>query len=324
MISGVTGTSMPALTGTGIPQRAVPEPAASEDNGGLRTFGTMILSATMTFTRAFKKPTGRRGVIMLSDHEKVEQRERLRYLCSLIKSARIPVCPMNGALCLVPFRIFQERTLAAEQMAHALQEDMGTLLHNFKLRCPATVLVTGMDEEKGFQELVRRVGAPRTVEQRFGKGFKVWAIPSAEQLDGVSAHACGAFEMWIYDLFKRPAAVNESGNMDLYSLLCKVRSTVRPQLERILKAGFQSRSDGWKNSLLFSGCYFAATGGSPDKQAFVRSVLDKLPSEQADLEWTEDARLENQRIQTWSRLVFFLDALLGLGLLALWIYRFKG
>jgi hypothetical protein len=47
--------------------------------------------------------------------------------------------------------------------------------------------------------------------------------------------------------------------------------------------------------VLFSGCYFAATGPKSDRQAFVSGLLNKLYDEQEDIEWTNGALREDRR-----------------------------
>jgi hypothetical protein len=73
--------------------------------------------------------------------------------------------------------------------------------------------------------------------------------------------------------------------------------------------------------MLFSGCYFAATGETEDRQAFVRSVFDKLPSEQEELEWTDEALEWDARCQVWANLGFAANAILALVVVGTIVYR---
>ena len=60
-------------------------------------------------------------------------------------------------------------------------------------------------------------------------------------------------------------------------------------------------------ALLFGGCYFAATGETEDRQAFVKAVLEKLPEQQEELQWTEAAYREDQRYQLAARFALAID-----------------
>ena len=59
------------------------------------------------------------------------------------------------------------------------------------LRCSVTALVTGIEEESGFRELVRRVGRDKARDSRFGKGFSEDNEPLGERLEALAIHACG-------------------------------------------------------------------------------------------------------------------------------------
>ena len=81
----------------------------------------------------------------------------------------------------------------------------------------------------------------------------------------------------------------------LYAMLCKVRRTLKTRLGDVLGKGFGYDRQSGNPPMLFSGCYFAATGPKSDRQAFVSGLLSKLYDEQEDIEWTEDALREDRR-----------------------------
>jgi hypothetical protein len=171
-----------------------------------------------------------------------------------------------------------------------------------------------MEREPGFLELVRRVGRERAASQRFGRGFDVRSVASPDELANLNEHVCGAFEDWVYTLFREKGALSRPGNTRLYALLCKVRCTLKRRLAEVLSAGFgigptQSRND---SPLMFSGCYFAATGETEDRQAFVHGVFEKLLNEQENLEWTRKA-LENDQRYLWAT---YLAIMIDVGLVA--------
>ena len=247
---------------------------------------------------------------------------RLEHVCRLLRKARQPVCPMNGILTLIPFGMID---CVADQVQTAAQRDLAILRSQLKLRCPLTVLVTEMEREAGFRELVRRVGPERAKNNRFGKSFNVWNAPTDEQLEAVGRHSCIAFEDWIYMLYKEREALRKPGNKKLFGLLCKIRGTFTQSLANVLADGFGYKPDRDpelnNRQFMFSGCYFAATGVTEDLQAFVRSVVhNKMSESEGELSWMEDAMVEEERYQLAANLftlVGLLSMLTFAGLIAI-------
>ena len=251
----------------------------------------------------------------LSSRDSAEQLERLQYVCRLIRRARQPVCSVNGILTLIPFSYLQAAPAEVEHLHRAIKNDLATLQQTLQLRASTIAMVTGMEDEQGFRELVRRVGRERATLQRFGHKFDVRRYATREELATLERHVCGTFEDWVYALFRERDALSHPGNTRLYGLLCKVRCHVATRLGDILSQGFgydpQRQSDDERT--FFSGCYFAATGESSDRQAFVRGVLDKLADENELVEWTEQARRDDRRYRRWAVVGYALAAVLLVG-----------
>jgi type VI protein secretion system component VasK len=240
---------------------------------------------------------------VLTAQEAAIQRRRFDHVCSLIARAREPVCPVNGVVALVPYEAVQVNPREAEGLQRALHGDLQTILKRLRLRCTVTVLFTGLERERGFSELVRRVGQQRAQTQRFGRGFDVASLATKEELAAFALHVCGAFEDWIYTLFREHGALSRPGNTHLFNLLCRVRFNLKSRLTDLLAEGLGYDGDAASEErLLVSGCYFAATGNSPDRQAFVKSVFDKLEEEQEAVEWTPSAQREFRLLKwlTWT------------------------
>ncbi len=123
----------------------------------------------------------------------------------------------------------------------------------------------------------------------------------------------------MYTLFREKGSLSKPGNTKLYALLCKIRRVVQSRLTNILVNGY-----GWDPDrasehapLFFGGCYFAATGDTQDRQAFVKGVFDKLPEQQEEVQWTEDASREEQKYQLMAQLALGLNTVLLLATLGL-------
>jgi hypothetical protein len=283
--------------------------------------GTMVFSGSSTFTPGAAAAAS--PPVNFSLAESAETMERLAYVCRMLKRARQPLCPANGVLAVLPFDVIQ-KSAADILVQRAARSDLDTLRRWLQLRCPVVALLSGMEEESGFRELVRRVGVERAKAQRFGKGFNVWNDPTPEQVEAVCAHACKAFEDWAYLLFREKDGLTRPGNKKLYALLCKIRTEFRSRLKNIVVGAFaDNRSpDGGLEPLMFGGCYFGAIGETEDRQAFIKSVFDKLVDSEEELEWGEEALREDDRYHAWTQALLVLDGLLlvAIGGFAVWLY----
>lgn len=302
------------------PAAAAETPGGGGSGSSLDIRGTMMatspdLRATVDLTTVAPGPRARS--IELRRDEIEHQDKRLAYLCRLLTRARRPVCPVNGTLLVFPLALMAADNTRGSTIKEAARTDVQSLLAGLRLRFPVVALVTGLEEEEGFAELVRRVGRDRASSQRFGKGFGVWDPPIDEQLEALGKHACGAFEDWAYHLFREKDALSKPGNRHLYSLVCRVRRTLEPKMNCILPEGFgfdREKEDDAPLLPLFGGCYFAATGGHPDRQAFVKGVFDRLPEQQAELEWTDAALREDgwYRALSWVGFILAVAAIAAL------------
>lgn len=254
---------------------------------------------------------------------------RLAHLCRLFRRLRDPLCPINGVIVSTPFRFLADGSQEmVNQILIALKADLACLRGALRVRCSVTHVVDSMEMETGFRELVRRVGAERSSVQRFGKGYGLWNLPAAPQLDAVVKHACGAFEDWSYLLFREGDGLSKPGNRHLYSLLCRIRSTFQPRLAHLIKSAYSLNASGPhaidREPLLFSGCYFVASGAMPDRQAFLASVFKKATNEEEELEWGSEALAEEDRMQMGVRILMVVNGALVATIVGLLIWYFQG
>ncbi len=255
-----------------------------------------------------------RSMISLTIDEGAEFTSRLEYVCQRLRRERQPVCPCNGVLTLLPFEIIKRGETEGVEVQRAAKADLEILRQVLALRCPIIALVSGMETEPGFRELMRRVGPKRAKQQRFGHRFNVWNPPIPDQIQALAAHACKAFEDFTYMLFQEKDGLTQYGNRKLYSLLCCVRSTLRTRLTNTLVAAYADETTdlyGSGEALLFGGCYFAATGDTEDRQAFVKGVLvDRLMELHGELDWSDRALKEDRRFHQLAQAGLLADGLL--------------
>ena len=254
-----------------------------------------------------------------------EATARLTHLCRLLRRLRDPLCPINGVLTVTPFGLLADGGQPEFRAALAgLKSDLACIRGNLRVRCGVTHLVSGMEKEAGFRELIRRVGPERAATQRFGKGFGLWNIPDPSQLEAVAKHACGAFEDWSYLLFREGEGLSRPGNRHLYALLCRIRAHFQTRLTHLLQAAYgrdpASASVTDQEPLLFSGCYFVADGPTPDRQGFLASVFGKMTREEEELEWGSEAVAEERRMQALVQSLLVINGVLVAAIVGMLIY----
>lgn len=221
--------------------------------------------------------------------------QELQHFCKLLRRIREPVCSLNGIVTLLQLEAIHGSSEEMEELFKAIRGDLATIQHAAQTRCPVTTLIVGLEKERGFRELLRRVGNDRSIAQRFGKRFDLETEPQPAQLANLSAHVCGAFEDWCYALFREEKSLSHPGNTRLYELLAKVRLGWKTKLGEILSQTIAAENVNESESpLLYSGCYVAASGDTPDRQGFVRAFLEKLKDEQEFVEWTPIAIKEDR------------------------------
>lgn len=304
------GGSSPA-TGAGTMTRAQMSGTMIPGGGGASTMQGMSDVST--------------SVAILSKQEANYQGARLEYLCHLISRSREPLCPLNGILTVTPFQMLRRGDEQCRQLATAVREDLRVVQRSARLRCAVVSLIGGMEHEKGFIELIRRVGSTRARDQRLGSSFKTWNPPTIERLQQLATNACGSFEDNIYSLFKEDDGYNKPGNDKLYSLICKTRGKFIEGLEFFLTDAYgmqDIRETDGSRPMLFSGCYFAATGEVEGAAGFLKSLFDQklYLLEQDNLQWTETALRDDATYHHWARFGMLVSGAMVLGLIGVFVY----
>lgn len=280
-------------------------------------------SATRSLPVEVAAPESRSTAVSSQDLQL--RRRQLRHVCQLLRRERRRLCGTNGVLATAPFAMLSADPQQAVGLERALRSDLAIIHEELGLRCPTTLLVIGMEQEPGFRELIRRVGADRAMRQRFGRRFELNSVAAADRLGAFCVYVCDVFEDWIYSLFREEKALTHPGNTRLFGLLCKIRSRVKGRLAELMTGGvgWQPETAEGSKPVLFSGCYFAAAGDTPDRQAFVGSVLDKLQEEQEFVEWLPEALRREDRL-SWMFHVGLVVAAVMVGLLFWQISRMAG
>ncbi len=258
--------------------------------------------------------------ITINSIQASEQIGRLSYLCQKIVKVRRPISPINGILTLLPQGAIERGGADAVELQRAVKSDLSSIRYGLQVRCPVTALVVDMERQSGFRELMRRLGKERVAGQRFGRRYDPRSLATTSEMDLLTEWMSGTIEDWVYSLFREDQALTRPGNQQLYLLLCDFRCNLKKSLASVLRGAFAYDPEECttEDTLLFSGCYLAATGERADQRAFVGGILKKLSDEQEILEWTTDSLVEQQRWERTSAVGLVMVALMVI--LGLWQY----
>ena len=267
------------------------------------------------------EPPPQRAFSQLPSQEIYDREQRLKHVCRLVTGARSSLCPINGILTLIPFDLIES---ASGQIQSAAQKDLAILREELKVRCSVTVVVTEMERDEGFQELIKRVGTEKSRDFRFGKGCELWSAPERDRLKAVAVHAASAFEDWTYTLFQEADALQHKHNSRLFRLLCRIRGSFTENLQQVLAHGFgfDPRTEGFlaHEQFLFGGCYFGAAGGRSGQHAFLKSVFQKMQQQEGELEWAPSARRLERNYQMLGSMFALLGGVSLLATIAMIVY----
>jgi len=294
---------------------SAPAPSGSALTGTVRLDEPVPVQPAETPDEVFGDTGSQRRPLTIHSKESTVRLGRLTYLCESIRRVRESTSPIQGILSLIPFDAIESGEGDAEAYEQAIESDLAVIHETLQLRCPITALVTDMERQSGFRELMRRVGRDRVSAQRFGRKFDCRTLATEDQMTALCEHVCGTFEDWVYALFREDQASSLSGNQKLYHLLCQIRFTLKGRLLLMLQGAFafDPEHGSEEDARLFSGCYFAATGDRADHRAFIGGIFSKLDAEQELVEWTGEAMREetrNERIAAAGLMAAFILAIL--------------
>lgn len=256
------------------------------------------------------------SLAIIQPSDAAEQEDRLESVCEMLRHARYPFSPINGCITLIPFAASEANQQEIDELAKAINSDLSTVHRTLRVRYPVTAIFTGMEEEPGFRELMRRVGPERCAVNRFGLGYDLRSPASSSEIGTFAAHVCGVFEDWVYGLFREDQVLKRPGNSFLFSLLCRIRSSFKDRLAELLSQGFgyNDRLKPEDAPFLFSGCYFVASGRTEDHRAFIQGISEKLEGEQDRLEWSRPALVAARRARRLAVFAFVMIAVLAVHL----------
>ena len=118
-----------------------------------------------------------------------------QHLCHLINRRREPLCPINGTVVLFPLDLVNESQ--KDELEFAAKSDTQLLSAKLQIVCPLLVIITGMEQDSGFREFMKRLGRDKAVTARFGKGTgdgsRAWNRSTRPELEALTKLACASF-----------------------------------------------------------------------------------------------------------------------------------
>ena len=275
-----------------------------------------------------EKPAARQGgPSVLQDAQAVEYTSaRLRYFCSLIAQARWPLCPINGAVIVVPVEA-AEKDEAAQQMGLVAQKDLATMVDSLRLRFPVYALVADLETLPGADEFLTRFATDKR-QQRLGKSFplnpdlKPTSVP-----DAVEASTNWIFQSllpyWAYKLFRLETPNVESpsevatanGNMLQFLVAVKDRAE---KIGRLVSRAVVPRAD---EVPAYGGCYLTALepGGSSEP-LFAHEFFKKVESTQGFVAWTDEAFALDSSYRGMTKTGYLALGVIAAGVIGLAMY----
>jgi hypothetical protein len=235
---------------------------------------------------------------------------RLEHLCRLLVRDRHPYCPVNGTLVVVPFAATDTDQDALDAGA-SCQRDLAVARRVLQVNSPTIVLVSDLETAPGFRAFLEAFPEKQRL-QRVGQrcplvphleARKAGDDPRAQMLQSLAAWVCGSvMPGWVYKHFRLEEAGQENvepvlrGNAQMFLFMHYLRERQR-RLGRLLSQAFAAEDE---EPYLFGGCYLAGTGAeSPQDQAFVAGVFQRLASEENHVSWTSQAMEQEANYRRW-------------------------
>ncbi len=327
----------------GIDQQVSQPDDANEDGmnktltpGGAEENVVRVLRRGTAFTiierRAARREAGKPISDLLNRPLEMEALQaRLAYLCHLLVRDRKPLCPINGALVLIPIG-GTDTDEDAQQTAELCSRDLATIRGALRLQFATLVLCCDLETLPGFRDFNQLV-PPRERLGRLGQGFPRASpgLAGPDLQDKIHKSVdfiCNSYlRDWVYRLFRIDAPDGQDAtarNTSLFLFLNEIRER-KNQLSRVLTHGIAKEATF---PLLYSGCYLAGTGANGDSdQSFVAGVFkEKLMQNESKVAWSDQAFADDRRYRRLAKFlggVLIFEVLAVAGLIALVVFKFK-
>lgn len=268
--------------------------------------------------------------------------QRLQYVCSLLKTAREPDCPVSGIICSVPFPfLMADGPSQGQSIGQMTRSDLTIVTTELQTKAHVVALVHGLELNDDFSSLVRRLRNEATgdVDRRVGKGIGTWVEIRRETLEDLAICSCETFQRLIYKLLMSAQALKRVDNGSLYRLIMTIRGRFLNNLRSwlvtsFLPLDFRILAEGNGDEIpQLAGCYFIAAQPAASEEdskeqlifAHVTGVFEKLFELESHRTWLRSALSKDLACRKTANLLMFLTLAAGFvamaGLIGLVMHR---
>jgi hypothetical protein len=236
----------------------------------------------------------------------------LEYLCERLLITSFGPIALQGVVVILPMDWLDRPD--APRLATAYRRDLQAIARVLQVRPPVYVVVTGMESEPGFLEFAQRMEETFRTKRRCGFYLPGKPEEMAGVVHGGLVWFSGWYQTWmLYLMASEP--LSYAGNNALFSLGTRIRR-FRRRLPELLGTAIAAPEGG--ENLPLHGCYFAATGASPEAMACAGGIVrGRVLENAATSHWTARAIAQDQ---TYRRIALAVSLVGGCAALLLWAY----
>lgn len=238
--------------------------------------------------------------------------ERLRYLCGLLKKLRGDEVPIDGVIVVAPFGVMMEK---GAPFSSYIQEDLAQIREELGSNFPVTLLISEMQDVEGFVNLAAGLGnVPQLA--RFGKGFLLENVPTADQMTALARTACESFQQHVFQAYAKQTLGNQETSKRLFRLLSRITTESVNKISSFLqRITLPPPHVDPRDYLAITGCYFAASGRKEQGEyVFLNGVVEKAIGNCENTSWTAVSQRRDRTYKGWAGVCWFLSLLCLAGL----------
>lgn len=242
---------------------------------------------------------------LVTTAEQIQLRKNLAALANRLRSARAPIAAFNGVLTFFDGSSVASSEKNAWVLGNGAANELDQLSRLTGIQAPVQCLVGELQNEPGWQELIRRYGAQHSDELLLGAPVEPTQLLELSDANQLSESSIQAVKDSTLVHFGSSKLLNTPGNEHLVQLKLELRSRWKRSVNRLCQELVRNRISDNENPRagFLGGLFYSATGSKPAQRAFVQPVLRRLVSQQDLLEWTVAQKNLSWRLRLTLRLV---------------------
>jgi hypothetical protein len=293
--------------------------SAPPTRGGATATAVLLVEPVQGTERRARRAT----LSLLKTEQATVLSQRLHQVCRMLAAERLPLCPVNGVLALIPFDATEGDDEAVETAA-VLRHELAVARAALQLEAPRFVVLTDAHREEGFRNLTLLYPEGSGPSRLFGQNFPLTPDIAGTEVGGMVQSGLGWVSQVMLpvalvplmrregegDVTDRTEAIQQ--NIVLFRYLVQMRQRLR-QLARVVGLGLPDHPP------YLAGCYLTGTGQDASDQAFVTGILRRAIELQNAVRWTPEALTEDRSFHRYTLLTYLaLAVFLAIVLVALW------